>query len=589
MIISSIEIENIKGIQHLLIKQPIYPNRPNILVAPNGFGKSSIAIAFRSLNNGHLSLKPEHYYQEIMSNHPSIKISINDGTVLSADECSDTISSNYSIHVANNALIPTAKAKHFGKVTTAKASLDIEPTVIIKTIPQTEFFGYSLINLKREFGDNGKVLTDISQLYENETAITRIEHCVDFHIFKLKTYCTKIDNIINEFNLFDSKTTALVIKTSMRKSMNFRDICPEFTALMNRIETELSIDNDCDGFLVTWQYLATRKHLGTKFGKALAYLRYLRKKQLLDETLNELNPVRDRFDIKSCVKNRSLVINWPKAHQISNGQRDTLVFVSKLLECKFKESKNCILIIDEFFDYLDDANLVVFQYYVSTLIDSYKKDKRIIFPILLTHLDPNYLKHFCFDDKKLNICYLKDSKAKIRKCLSDLVNKRDDESIKENVDKYYFHFYPNLDNINLTNAFKNLSLNSDWSKPTSFKKKIERECRRYWYEDSLEYDPLSVCFSVRIRIEENVYNQLQKDEHKREFIATHSTKEKLHYAKSLGITIPETYFLLGIVYNHPLHSIDNNTAKSLALKLDNAIIKQMIKNLWSSNQIIATP
>ena len=233
MIISSIEIENIKGIQHLLIKQPIYPNRPNILVAPNGFGKSSIAIAFRSLNNGHLSLKPEHYYQEIMSNHPSIKISINDGTVLSADECSDTISSNYSIHVANNALIPTAKAKHFGKVTTAKASLDIEPTVIIKTIPQTEFFGYSLINLKREFGDNGKVLTDISQLYENETAITRIEHCVDFHIFKLKTYCTKIDNIINEFNLFDSKTTALVIKTSMRKSMNFRDICPEFTTLMN--------------------------------------------------------------------------------------------------------------------------------------------------------------------------------------------------------------------------------------------------------------------------------------------------------------------------------------------------------------------
>ena len=122
-----------------------------------------------------------------------------------------------------------------------------------------------------------------------------------------------------------------------------------------------------------------------------------------------------------------------------------------------------------------------------------------------------------------------------------------------------------------------------------FKKKIERESRRYWYEDSLEYDPLSVCFSVRIRIEENVYNQLQKDEHKREFIATHSTKEKLHYAKSLGITIPETYFLLGIVYNHPLHSIDNNTAKSLALKLDNAIIKQMIKNLWSSNQIIATP
>lgn len=446
MIISSIEIENVKGIQHLLIKQPIYPNRPNILVAPNGFGKSSIAIAFRSLNSGHISLKPEHYYQEITSNHPSIKISINDGTVLSADEYSDTISSNYSIHVANNALIPTAKAKHFGKITTAKASLDIEPTVIIKTIPQRELFGYSLIMMKRKFGNNGKVLTDISQLYENEAAITKIENCVDFHIFELKTYRTKAQNIIDAFNLFDSKTTAIGIKTSMSESMNFRDICPEFTTLMNNIESELSIDNDCDGFLATWQYLVTRKDLGIKFRKALAYLRYIKQKQLLDETLNELNPVRDRFDFKSCEKDRSLVINWPKAHQISNGQRDTLVFISKLLECKFKESKNCILIIDEFFDYLDDANLVVFQYYISTLIDSYKKDKRIIFPILLTHLDPNYLKHFCFDDKKLNICYLKDSKAKVGKCLSDLVNKRDDESIKDDVDKYYFHFYPYLDN-----------------------------------------------------------------------------------------------------------------------------------------------
>ena len=49
MVINSITIENVKGIERLEIKQAIQPNRPNILVAPNGFGKSSIAIAFNSL------------------------------------------------------------------------------------------------------------------------------------------------------------------------------------------------------------------------------------------------------------------------------------------------------------------------------------------------------------------------------------------------------------------------------------------------------------------------------------------------------------------------------------------------------------
>lgn len=49
MVINSITIENVKGIERLEIKQTIQPNRPNILVAPNGFGKSSIAIAFNSL------------------------------------------------------------------------------------------------------------------------------------------------------------------------------------------------------------------------------------------------------------------------------------------------------------------------------------------------------------------------------------------------------------------------------------------------------------------------------------------------------------------------------------------------------------
>ena len=52
MVINSITIENVKGIERLEIKQTIQPNRPNILVAPNGFGKSSIAM--RVCQNRHI-------------------------------------------------------------------------------------------------------------------------------------------------------------------------------------------------------------------------------------------------------------------------------------------------------------------------------------------------------------------------------------------------------------------------------------------------------------------------------------------------------------------------------------------------------
>jgi len=266
---------------------------------------------------------------------------------------------------------------------------------------------------------------------------------------------------------------------------------------------------------------------------------------------------------------------------ISNGQRDILTFISRLMECHYKESKACILVIDEFFDYLDDANLVAFQYYVSTLIDSYRKHKRIIFPILLTHIDPNYLKHFCFNDKRLNVCYLKECKGRISDKMSRLIGTRENPLIKNEVDTFFLHFHPNFGEVDITDKFKELSLNEDWGKPENFKKKVDRELRRYLFESDNAYDPLAVCVSIRIKIEESVYSCIKEDTYRANFLATHGTTEKLNYAHDLGILIPETYYLLGIIYNHPLHLVgDNDVSKPLSMKLENLTIKSMIKHLW---------
>lgn len=577
MVISKIEVNNIKGIENLAINEYIYPNRPNILVAPNGFGKSSLAVAFKTLLENKIKLKPEE--EPIPKNgDPSVVLSLSTGQTISANKNSNTIRESFSIHVVTNPLLPTAKAQRFGKIVTAKASMNIEPTVVIKTIPTVVHFDYNLPKMKRAFGASNKILIDISRLFSNYTFLDKIEKKVNTHIFELKPYRESISSILAAINHLHTNT-AIEIKEHIVADSMFAGLCPEFHTISAFIKEELEL-TDVDAYLCAWQFITVKLEMRGNYKRALLYAEYVAKKTNLDDTLKEINPFPDRFDIVSKEKNRSLIIEWPKAHLISSGQRDIIVFIAKLMECEYQTERNCILVIDEFFDYLDDANVVAFQYYISTLIDSFRKSKRIIFPILLTHLDPNYLKHFCFNDSRLNIVYLKQINAQISDKMAKLVANRENTLIKNVLDSHYFHFSDNGNHVDVSDKFEILGLNKVWGCPEAFVKKINRELRTYLLQPGDKYDPLAVCFAVRRRVEELVYLKLQEG-HRRLFLSTHGTTEKLHEAQSHGVSIPETYFLLGIVYNHPLHIAgDEDLSKPLSMKLDNPSIKNMIRKLW---------
>lgn len=581
MVINEIHIENVKGLQCFDLKQPIQPNRPNILVAPNGFGKTSLAVAFNSLKSNHLELDGVNYYNGADTNFPVLRLKLSTGESLEADYNHNTISDHFDVFVINCQLKPKATAQRYGGRLIAIVSMDIKPTIMIKTIPQRINFDYSFTRNKRDFGINGKLLTDISDIYNNPNSMIQISEKVNFGEFGLVRFRTPFDAIITRINSIDSKKTARSIKDEINRE-NIIDINnQEFTNLCDIIKRKRTFDNSVDVFLAAWQLIHVRNNMGVNYRRALEYAAFLKKQAEIDSTLAKLNPVSDRFEIKSTIKDRSLIIEWPKADMISNGQRDILTFISRLMECHYKESKACILVIDEFFDYLDDANLVAFQYYISTLIDSYRKNKRIIFPILLTHIDPNYLKHFCFNDKRLNVCYLKESKGRISDKMSKFIGARENPSIKDVLDTYYLHYHPDIEEIDVTDDFRRLSLNIDWGTPKMFKKKVDRELRKYLLESDKSYDPLAVCISIRIKIEENIYNCIDTEADKKEFLITHGTTEKLNYAHELGVVVPETYYLLGIIYNHPLHIAgDNDISKPLSMKLENITIKSMIKHLW---------
>ena len=122
-----IEIENIKGIQHKRFELDIQPNKPSILVAPNGFGKSSLATAFNSMNNRRINLSEDDFHAEDETLAPRIYIEYerpdNSSAILEATATTNTISSELDYFVINNQTKPKGNASTFGGFANARASL----------------------------------------------------------------------------------------------------------------------------------------------------------------------------------------------------------------------------------------------------------------------------------------------------------------------------------------------------------------------------------------------------------------------------------------------------------------------------------
>lgn len=585
MNISTIEITNIKGISKMLFKLDLVPNRPNILVAPNGFGKSSFAIGFDSLKSNKIELDDKHYFNKNVANRPILTLSLTNGVILTADDTQNTITDYFDVFVINNQTEPKSVVQSFGGNTFAKTSLEIVPTVLIQTVPAKIDFNYNSASMKVAFGANGnKLLNNISNIFTCGELFHRLENEIDFSRFALRNYKSTFDSAFPQINLQTGTGNEI-------KSWIVTNVLPSFQRLDEFVKLSsiilsfgfAEIEDELDAYLTGWQIISVKNSMGVNFRKACKYLYYLDEKEDCTRTIAEFNPVKSRFDIKPKVEGNSLVVKWPKAHEISNGQRDILTFIALLLKSRrnFKK-QDCILVIDEIFDYMDDANLITFQYYISTFIDEMKRQKRRIFPILLTHLDPLFFNHFCFNDTKIKVNYLKEINIKSNQQILKLIYKRVDPTIQANVDAYYFHFHPTIHPIDLTPEFRSLNLNLDWAKPEKFIIKILREVRRYLLEDET-FDPLAICFGVRIQIEKLVYDKIPDVENKRLFVEeTNGTKKKLHFAQSIGIHIPETYFLLGIIYNTSLHLEEGqDVSKPLGLKLENGTIKQMILNIFT--------
>ncbi|HBV15809.1 hypothetical protein [Chryseobacterium carnipullorum] len=579
--IKKITIETIKGIDNKTFYLDITPNKPSILVAPNGFGKSSFATAFNSMNRQRIKLAEDDFHTNSPLLHPRIAIEYknDDNSILNleATENSNSISSVLDCFVINNQLTPRGIGSQYGG--RATAVLDIKNIILVDNIPSSTGFPYHLRDYKQKFGVNSKILPNANILFQNKVLIERIsENYLSLERGNGSTFQSRINNIIIQINSKSQTVTTSDlldwIATNLISTLQTIPHLSTIADIINSYDLNLGTNSETKSYLLAIQFIWLYNDNKETFKNACTYSNYLLDKSRFDTTLSHLNST--WRGIRSNQISGQLIVRFPKAIDISNGQRDILTFVSMLFRAQrsLKKTSN-ILIIDEVFDYLDDANLIAAQYYITLFIKEFKDSGRKIYPIILTHLNPLYFKNYAFSDQK--VYFLNKTSAIVNSGLVNLLRKRDNVTIKDDVSKYLLHYNPN--HINKRQEFRSLGLNELWGLNDNFQNFLSQEISKYL--NNLPYCPFAVCGAVRNKIEEIAYKKISNLIYQQEFLDTWKTREKLQYIFLKGNISPETHYLLGIIYNEGMHWKDNiDNVTPITNKLENLTIKNMIKEVF---------
>lgn len=154
-----------------------------------------------------------------------------------------------------------------------------------------------------------------------------------------------------------------------------------------------------------------------------------------------------------------------------------MTFATELMVFKagLRPDKKYILIIDEVFDYLDDANTMAAQYYLSQIV---KKNQGNIYVVLLTHLNPYYFRNYIFNEKVINQVYLEDTMPVATQEMMKFIAFRqgldkknaNDKALEEDLSCYIFHYNPQVIDLSARIAtYSKPGVKSTWGKPAVFK------------------------------------------------------------------------------------------------------------------------
>lgn len=579
MKIKSIHIKNVRGLGDHKAELNMIPNKPSLLVAPNGSGKSSFACAFNWLNRQRIKLDPEDAYQGEVANKPVLIIETTDpDKTYIADENQNKINSAFGVFVINSSLKASSPGMKDG-VHLGKARLTVPEIVIIDKV---------VIN-KPNIQDDFDVVYDLEGAPQG--TYPKINDLLNDNRFMANIECEKLKCKRKEFK----KLVEFVAKSkeyegtkderhAKIETYNSEEIkrIPCIAYAIDIIKQQCPDDNAVR-LLVKAVKVVLLYHKEENFKKRIEYSQY----KIEEESCKQLfETLKNTWkDIKPHRERDKVILRISDAQRISNGERDILTFLANLWRSKSQLTKKYnILIIDEVFDYLDDANMIAVQYYITKFIKEFKDEGRFLFPIILSHLNPDYYRqHYSFKDLKVYyLCPLpypnaSDNMIKLLRTRKGLA-KAVDVGKEEDISKYMLHYHNDY-----TKDMSGLigDCPATWKDIKVFKKYCSEQLDAYIANN--RYDPLAVCVALREIIEKNIYDKLATTEQKETYIKIHGTNNKLQYAaEEENVNVPELYYLLGNIYNDPMH-VDDKSQKSITQtlysRLENNTIRTMIESI----------
>lgn len=579
--IKSIQVINVRGIENttFAFSQPdMHPNKVHLLIASNGFGKSSIATAFDSLNSRRLSLKEKDYYRHEETRLPEL-ILVAQGAAgdvtLKATSVSNEIGREYDTFVVKG----PRKVKATQRPTESGfqvpvGELVIEPIELCK-IPEKTLIPYKYRESAACLGGSSKAAPNIAEDLTNGLIINAFLDSKfsarELGVKLKRSYDSLLAKIASMHGIKDE-----VIARIHASVLDDANAIPEITLLGDALS---HYNCRAERLLATIQLITACRHDLQVTKSAKKWHEYEPKYLATKALLQSCNPNPDWIKIELKKTQQTLIVSLPKPDTMSNGQRDFLCFLTQLLEFEFKATKKqTILIIDDVFDYLDYANVIVCQYFLKKFIDLHVNLGRHIYCLVLTHLDPSVFNSFVFS-KKLQKNHHLDRRpdAGCSTALSKIIRMRGEDPDLERVFAKH-HAHHCLEECDEKEMFRQKALKTNWGCSATFKAYCQTQLQQYLSDGNHEVDYLAVCLALRTHIEKCACNQLDVP-FRQSFTDTRRTTAKLDYAVERGSSVPEIHFLLAGLYNSALHtnSIEEDFLTPVTSKLQNACIREMVR------------
>ena len=573
MKIKSIEIKNIRGLEDFHVDLNMIPNKPSLLVAPNGSGKSSFAIAFQSLKRDKISVTPENLYLNDATRLPELAIKTDEQT-FKATNATNEINSEFGIFVINSRTKAETNKRRIGEQTIYQSKMAIDPIVLVNKVPEK-------IQLTNDFSEKNEIKTKNGLVPSINKYIANTNFIFNFPIEKLSNIqnAIKITNAVIKALKEYNGSTKTVLGSKQELAEAFLPILEKNKAI-NSIREYIKLFNQeslgITDFLAAIQLIWLFNNDKSNFKKAIKHAEYILQKKAYTELFKSLKKTWQNIIPKE--SNNKLFIEIPDTAKLSNGERDIIVFLAMLEKAKLALTKGKnILIIDEVFDYLDDANLISAQYYITQFIDNLKNRGKNIFPIILTHLNPDFYYNYAFSDMKTY--YLRPIPHPKKSILMQkLLFQRTHLPIDNDpISKYLLHYH-NESPDNLGDVLPIELKEAHWDEIDKFVRFCNKNMNHYLNNE--EYCPLSVCVLLRRWIELYCFKQLKSNEEYEMFFTTKTTARKILKINELGYHAPEIFSLLSVIYNTPLHTPNSEHLKQILYsRLENNTIRAMINTI----------